>query len=407
MGLWSLSMWSLGLSLVVTAAAQADDGGGASRCVSWRQTGGCNASGKRESSMDRDCQATIESGVSGFCECEGGVRAAESSCTHEPFSCEVKCSEQWAWLREQRKKRAGAEEADDASADDNLARLYKRGKGFYVMGNTELALRHFREALKLDPEHQACKAEYKQAKKLEKLLLKLEGVMGKEVEGKGRMKQLERDDQFEEARVLIEDALSLSPPAVYRASLYRDLCICCTRLRMRDEGLAACAEHHRLDSASSSASLLLAEAQLLAEAYDAAITTYRAVMEQDRHSQEARAGLQKAEKLLRRSKEEDHYRLLNVSRSASAREIKRAYHRLAVEYHPDKTKDRPEAERELADIKFKAIALAYEILSDADLRKKYDAGEEVTGNANQDEGQGQAGGQWFNHGGQHVHVRFR
>jgi len=40
-------------------------------------------------------------------------------------------------------------------------------------------------------------AEYKQAKKLEKLLAKLEGVMGKEVEGKGRMKELERDDQFE------------------------------------------------------------------------------------------------------------------------------------------------------------------------------------------------------------------
>ena len=42
--------------------------------------------------------------------------------------------------------------------------------------------------------------------------------MGKEVEGKGRMKQLERDDQHEEARGLLNSALALRPPSVYRAS---------------------------------------------------------------------------------------------------------------------------------------------------------------------------------------------
>jgi hypothetical protein len=58
-----------------------------------------------------------------------------------------------------------------------------------------------------------------------------------------------------------------------------------------------------------------------------------------------------------------------TTRGASAREIKRAYHKLAVEWHPDKNKGDEEAE-----IKFKAIALAYEVLSDEDLRKKYDVG---------------------------------
>jgi len=132
-------------------------GGGASKCVSWRQTAGCSPSGRRESGMDQGCATVIENGWSGYCECEGGVRTAEHSCTHDPFLCEAKCVEQWAWLREQRLKRTAAEgDIGEASADDNLAKLYKRGKGFYVMGNTELALRHFREALKLDPEHPAC-----------------------------------------------------------------------------------------------------------------------------------------------------------------------------------------------------------------------------------------------------------
>ena len=44
-------------------------------------------------------------------------------------------------------------EAEEFRADDALTKLYKRGKQFYVMGNTELALRHFRETLKLDGRH--------------------------------------------------------------------------------------------------------------------------------------------------------------------------------------------------------------------------------------------------------------
>ena len=127
------------------------------------------------------------------------------------------------------------------------------------------------------------------------------------------------------------------------------------------------------------------------------------MLEEDEHSQPARKGLDQAQKLLRRSKEEDYYKLLNVSRSATSREIKRAYHRLAVEYHPDKNKDKDEAEREEAETKFKAMAQAYEILSDDDLRRKYDAGEEVTGQPNEQE---HGGGQFFHHGGQRVHVRF-
>ena len=80
------------------------------------------------------------------------------------------------------------------------------------MGNTELALRHFREALKLDPEHEACKADYKQAKKLGKLLEKIEAVLGKEVEGQGRQKKLEQDEQYEEARVLLDESGSGTDP---------------------------------------------------------------------------------------------------------------------------------------------------------------------------------------------------
>jgi molecular chaperone DnaJ len=63
----------------------------------------------------------------------------------------------------------------------------------------------------------------------------------------------------------------------------------------------------------------------------------------------------------------DHYEVLGIERSAGAAEIKRAYRRLARELHPDTNPD-PSAETE-----FKAVAHAYEVLSDPERRQRYDA----------------------------------
>jgi curved DNA-binding protein len=63
----------------------------------------------------------------------------------------------------------------------------------------------------------------------------------------------------------------------------------------------------------------------------------------------------------------DYYDIIGVSRDADAKEIQRAYRKLARQYHPDVNKD-PGAEE-----RFKEISQAYDVLSDPDTRRRYDA----------------------------------
>jgi molecular chaperone DnaJ len=63
----------------------------------------------------------------------------------------------------------------------------------------------------------------------------------------------------------------------------------------------------------------------------------------------------------------DYYEILGVARDADARQIKQAYRRLAMEHHPDRNPDRPDAED-----KFKEAAEAYEVLSNPEKREIYD-----------------------------------
>ena len=63
----------------------------------------------------------------------------------------------------------------------------------------------------------------------------------------------------------------------------------------------------------------------------------------------------------------DYYEILGISKSATAAEIKKAYRKMALKFHPDKNPDDSEAES-----KFKEAAEAYEILSNADKKARYD-----------------------------------
>ena len=65
--------------------------------------------------------------------------------------------------------------------------------------------------------------------------------------------------------------------------------------------------------------------------------------------------------------EKDFYEVLGVEKSASSDEIKKAYRKLAIKYHPDKNPGDKKAEE-----KFKEISNAFDVLKDEEKRQKYD-----------------------------------
>ncbi|MDK2939005.1 MAG: molecular chaperone DnaJ, partial [Methanolobus sp.] len=66
------------------------------------------------------------------------------------------------------------------------------------------------------------------------------------------------------------------------------------------------------------------------------------------------------------STQRDYYEILGLSKDATESEIKKAYRKLAMKYHPDKNKE------EGAEETFKEISEAYAVLSDAEKREQYD-----------------------------------
>ncbi len=84
---------------------------------------------------------------------------------------------------------------------------------------------------------------------------------------------------------------------------------------------------------------------------------------------------------------EDYYKVLGVDKGASQSEIKKAYRKMAIKYHPDKNPDNKEAEH-----KFKEAAEAYEVLGNPDKRARYDQ----MGHAAFQQSQGFGGGTHMN-----------
>ncbi len=79
---------------------------------------------------------------------------------------------------------------------------------------------------------------------------------------------------------------------------------------------------------------------------------------------------------IKKAKRKDYYKILGVEKDATEDEIKKAFRKQALKWHPDKNRGDAEQEK-LADKMFKDIGEAYETLSDKKLKARYDSGADL------------------------------
>ena len=77
----------------------------------------------------------------------------------------------------------------------------------------------------------------------------------------------------------------------------------------------------------------------------------------------------------------DYYNILGVDRNASQDEIRKAFRKISLKYHPDRLSNKSDKEKKKGEEKFKEAAEAYSILSDEEKKRQYDAFGTVDGSS--------------------------
>nr|CAH7761669.1 unnamed protein product [Callosobruchus chinensis] len=244
---------------------------------------------------------------------------------------------------------------------DNTSGYLKLAQMLYKAGHATEALKSIRECLKLDPEHKDCFPFYKKIKKVEKFIVDAEQAL--EVK--------DYAECVESANKILKNEKEVGN-IIYEAK--RLLCSCYSNDEQTSEAIAACSDALKFNE-DPNVYCDRAEAYLQSELYDDAIRDYRSALEVDSHFERAKEGLQKAENRQKQAEKRDYYKILGVKRTATKKEITKAYRKMAQKWHPDNYQN-DEKMKKIAEKKFIDIAAAKEVLTDDEKRRQFDQGED-------------------------------
>ena len=263
---------------------------------------------------------------------------------------------------------------------DHLEALYMRGYALLETGERDSANIHFKkvrlvidtdvQCLRSDPEYKKCKEGSKLVRAINRYYSRIED-------------KKDYGEKIEAANSLLELA---NLPEYYKEVAEFHLCEYYTKTKEYGEAEIHCnsviknkksmgAEIDVADSICNLATALIGE-----EKYDEAIKILKDALQNEAYDKkkvivreptdvQLQNKLNEAETALKRSKEKDYYKILGVKRDASQKEIKKAYRKLALQWHPDKhvgeerDDEVQKEDKEVAEEKFKEIAEAYEVLS--------------------------------------------
>ncbi|KAF9583932.1 hypothetical protein BGW38_008078 [Lunasporangiospora selenospora] len=252
---------------------------------------------------------------------------------------------------------------------------------YYSLYMPEQALGHVKQCISFDPENKLCKALFRKLKTTEKEMTKLRSDL-ENGRWAGAINKAVGSDQALSTSILQEtetmekdnNAVGKMPKRLL-LSIYSAACKAYTETKDAKKALKWCSDTLSLDETNVDGLVGRGMAHLLNDEFEEAVRDLNQAHEasggQDYNIQEK---LNKAQRLLKQSKKKDYYKILGVSRTASEREIKKAFRKQALMWHPDTYRgdlSSSEVEKRMA-----GLNEAYEVLSDSQLRARFDNGDD-------------------------------
>lgn len=243
------------------------------------------------------------------------------------------------------------------STPTNTGALLLRGKALLQAGDEETALTHFTTCLSYDAFDDDCKSEKEKLATFRSNFEKANKALDA--------------SKHREAAALYQLCLEYNPNWTFMMpTIYEKLTRCYLGMNDGKRALEAVDKMISYDDKIQVSFILKSEAYLLLEQWDDALREANNALGLGQ-TQEARQCHHKAERAKKMALRKDYYKILDLPKTASKRDIAKSYRKLSMKYHPDKNTE-AESERMYRD-----VTEAYDILNDEEKRRRYDLGEDL------------------------------
>ncbi|KAG6018452.1 hypothetical protein E4U43_007660 [Claviceps pusilla] len=254
---------------------------------------------------------------------------------------------------------------------------------FYGLADMDSGLAQIRKCLHSDPELKVCKILHKQEKRMQKAVSKVESQLSRgqiTMAGRVLVGTVDEPGLLPDLRVQIDELKREGRiPTNARIKLYEKMVgmVCQAYFESNHKEVSKyCKEALQMDAESFWGLLFEGKSMLKREEFENAIRILEkaAELRPDKRDK-VNPLLNKAQVAMKRSKTKDYYKVLGVANDADERQIKAAYRKASKLWHPDKAATKGFGKEE-AEKKMAAINEAYEVLSDPELRARFDQGDD-------------------------------
>jgi len=255
------------------------------------------------------------------------------------------------------------------STATNLLRWHKenneivelRAIALFRNGSTDSAIKHLQQILRKDPDNKRTKILFKWFKKIGR--------------SKDTANKAFKSNEWEKAVCLYSDLLLMDRSNLkFNCVIYSNRAAVYLKKKEWDNAYLDSSKAIDLDPCYIKAYGRRIQSLYGLERYDEAVGDAERALNLDPTSNDLKQQLRESKVELKKSKRKNYYKILGVHKDATEKDIKKAFRKMAIKWHPDKFANDTEENRKKAEERFKEIGEAYEVLKDPKMKQRYDAG---------------------------------